>query len=132
MCNNSILISKIFNTGDVIELIPNRTVKKENLGDLCKYNLIIGCGLQCEESLPVVIVTDTAKIPVYNKYGNDVYYNQIKRNRYAFCLGYGNNNSDLPDGQFVVFNNLCLPSPTITPAFFKSSKKGKSRKEDDE
>ena len=122
-CDNTILISKIFNTGDAIELIPNRTIKKENLGDLCKYNMVIGCGLQCEESLPVVLVTDTAKIPIFNKVGNDVYYNQIKRNRYCWCMGYGSNNTLLPDGQFVIFNNLCLPSPTSAPAFFRKNRK---------
>lgn len=127
MCN-TILISKIFNDGDVIELFPNRIIKNENLGDLCKYNLIIGCGLQCEESLPVVLITENAKIPILNKFGNEVYYNQIKRNRYAFCLGYGDNNTLYPDGQFVIFNNLCLPSPTNS-AFMAKKQTSKNIKE---
>ena len=112
---NKILISKIKNTGTTIELIPNRQVKKENLGDLCLYQLILGCGLQCTDSLPVVIAIDNCdKIPLLNKVGNVVYFNQIRRNRYPYCMGYGNNNDKYANGQFVIFNNLCLPSPTNT------------------
>ena len=123
MCNcnnNNIYIHKIVNTGETIELVPNRDIKLENLGDMCYYNLILGCGLQCTESLPLIIGIADAKIPVLDKFGNTVYFNQIKRTRYRWCFSYGNRNELYTVGQFVVHNPLCLPSFVGTSNPFKT------------
>ena len=108
---DTILISK-FEEGDFdTVLVPNRTVKKANLGDRCTYYVIVGCGLKMSKSLPLFIKTDEGAVPILDKFGNRVFSNQL-RNRYRYCIGYGNNNDLYEKGQFILYNPLCLPSPT--------------------
>lgn len=107
-CNdNTIFITKIRETANKILLIPNREVKLANLGNLCNYKLIIGCGLKAENNVPVFISTDDGEIPLLSKYANDVYASQLKI-RYCYYIGYGNDNLLYDFGQFVIFQNLCL------------------------
>lgn len=126
MCNDTIFITKITTTSTGVVLIPNRTVLKNNLGNRCKYNLIIACGLSASASLPVFIQTDQGNIPVLDKYANIVYSNQLK-NRTRYCVGYGNDNVSVYElGQFVIFNRLCAGySSTVTAAAALASEKTK-------
>lgn len=126
MCNDTIFITKITTTATGVVLIPNRTVLKNNLGNRCKYNLIIACGLNASASLPVFIQTDQGNIPVLDKYANIVYSNQLK-NRTRYCVGYGNDNVAVYElGQFVIFNRLCAGySSTVTTAAALASEKTK-------
>ena len=126
MCNDTIFITKITTTSTGVVLIPNRTVLKNNLGNRCKYNLIIACGLNASASLPVFIQTDQGNIPVLDKYANIVYSNQLK-NRTRYCVGYGNDNVAVYElGQFVIFNRLCAGySSTVTTAAALASEKTK-------
>lgn len=106
---DTIFISKYEESNFDILLIPNRIIKKENLGDRCKYFLIIGCGLKCTINLPIFVETDDGKIPILDKYGNIVYANQLKT-RKRYCIGYGNNNNSYNNGQFILYDCLCLPA----------------------
>lgn len=126
MCNDTIFITKITTTSTGVVLIPNRTVLKNNLGNRCKYNLIIACGLNASASLPVFIQTDQGNIPVLDKYANIVYSNQLK-NRTRYCIGYGNDNVAVYSlGQFVIFNRLCAGyNSTVTTAVALASEKTK-------
>lgn len=126
MCNDTIFITKITTTATGVVLIPNRTVLKNNLGNRCKYNLIIACGLNASASLPVFIQTDQGNIPVLDKYANIVYSNQLK-NRTRYCIGYGNDNVAVYSlGQFVIFNRLCAGySSTVTTDAALASEKTK-------
>ena len=108
---DTIFISKIEEGDFDTVLVPNRVVKKANLGDRCKYFVVIGCGLQWTKSLPLFIKTDEGAVPLLDKYGNRVFSNQIT-NRKRYCIGYGNNNDLYEKGQFIMYDWLCLPSPT--------------------
>lgn len=116
MCNNTIFITNITTTSTGVVLIPNRQTLQANLGNLCKYNMIIACGLKSSESLPVFIQTNQGNIPVLDKFGNVVHSNQL-RNRCRYCIGYGNNNTSVYQlGQFTIFNNLCCAYSSVAPA----------------
>lgn len=126
-CNcNTITVSSATTTSTGVVLIPNRTITFDNLENLCKYNLIIACGVKATASLPVFIQTSTGNIPVLCKYGNQVYSNQLKK-RYRYCIGYGNKNSAYTFGQFVVFNSLYCACPT-TVAIVETNAKAKEIK----
>lgn len=108
---DTIFITKFEEKSCDILLKPNRKVKRENLGDRCKYFLIIGCGLRVSKNLPLFIETDDGNIPLLDKFGDIVYANQLST-RKRYCIGYGNNNNSYNVGQFIVYDNLCLASPS--------------------
>ena len=108
---DTIFITKFEEKSCDILLKPNRKVKRENLGDRCKYFLTIGCGLRVSKNLPLFIETDDGNIPLLDKFGDIVYANQLST-RKRYCIGYGNNNNSYNVGQFIVYNNLCLASPS--------------------
>lgn len=105
MCNN-IFITSLTTTDTGVILIPNRQIIQTNLGNRCKYDLIIACGLKATNNLPVFIQTSAGNVPLLDKYANIVYSNQLN-SRMKYCVGYGNQNTNYTLGQFVVFNNLC-------------------------
>lgn len=117
---DTIFITKFEEKSCDILLKPNRTIKRENLGDRCKYFLIIGCGLRTSKNLPLFVETDDGNIPLLDKYGDIVYANQLST-RKRYCLGYGNNNNSYNVGQFIVYDNLCLASPS-SQSNFKTAK----------
>lgn len=116
-CNcNTIQITSVTTTSTGVVLIPNRQITQANLTNLCRYNLIIACGVKATASLPVYIQTSAGNIPVLCKYGNQVYSNQLRK-RYKYCIGYGNENTSYTLGQFVIFNSLdCACPTTVTSA----------------
>ena len=108
---DTIFITKYTSTTCSVDLVPSRAVKLENLGDRCKYFLIIGCGLKTSKSAMIRITTDKGEVPLLDKFGNNVYSNQLST-RKRYVVGYGNNNQEYDKGQFILYENLCLPSPT--------------------
>ena len=113
MCNcNTIFITSLTTTTGVV-LIPNRQITQTNLTNAFKYNLIIACGLKATDSLPVFIQTSAGNVPLLDKFANPVFSNQLKT-RTKYCIGYGNQNSNYPLGQFVVMNNLCCSCGTAS------------------
>ena len=108
---DTIFITKFEEKSCDILLKPNRKVKRENLGDRCKYSLVIGCGLKVSKNLPLFVETDDGNVPLLDKFGDIVYANQLST-RKRYVLGYGNNNNSYNVGQFIVYNNLCLASPS--------------------
>lgn len=108
---NFIYVTSITTTGTGVILVPSRAIS--SLYNLLTTKLIIKCGLTATENLPVYIQTTLGNVPLLDKYGNNVYAHQL-RTRYAYCLGYGNENTLFDIGQFVVFNRLCSNTRTTT------------------
>lgn len=113
MCNNEILITSIVQSSTNIVLVPARQIPQANLTNLGNYVMRLACGLKASSALPVVLQTSAGNIPIYNKYGNTVYSNQLKT-RKNYCIGYGNGNTSNANGQFTIFNCIC--PGTITTA----------------
>lgn len=103
MCNTMFISSVTTNTTNVI-LIPNQEVK--TLTNTCNYRIIIACNVEATANLPVLIQTAAGNIPVLCKYGNTLYANQLRK-RTMYRIGYGNENTDYVDGQFVIQSNVC-------------------------
>ena len=95
----TIYVSNVEITDENIVLIPNRTIK--NLENCENYGLVLCCGANASQNLPVVIQTAIGNIPVLCKYGNQIYANQLNR-RVRYPIGYGNQNSIYTNGQFVI------------------------------
>ena len=98
---NTIYVSNVEITGDTVVLIPNREIK--NVENIANYGLVLCCGASVTQNLPVYIQTTLGNIPVLCKYGNEIYANQLNR-RVRYPLGYGNQNSNYPIGQFVILS----------------------------
>lgn len=104
--NSCIICSDLTTTGTGVVLIPNRTIK--NLVNLCNYRLICACNIpDATANLPVYIQTSIGNIPVICKYGNEVLANQINK-RVNYPIGYGNENTNYENGQFVILSCNCL------------------------
>lgn len=102
MNNRTIFINSVEQDTDVIVLIPNREIK--NLVNVENYRLIIACNVTSPTAnLPIVIQTELGQIPVLCKYGNNILANQLNK-RIAYCVGYGSENENYENGQFVLFN----------------------------
>lgn len=108
---NFIYITSITTTGTAVVLVPSQAIS--SLYNLLTTKLVIRCGLTATANLPVYIQTTLGNIPLLDKYGNNVFAHQL-RTRYAYCLGYGNENTAFTEGQFVVFNRLCGNTKTTT------------------
>ena len=106
--NNTIIVSNVETETNEIILIPNRPIK--TLFNLANYKLIIACNTpEATANYPVAIQVGENNIPLLCKYGNQVLANQLNR-RIPYCIGYGNQNEDYTNGQFILFNIRCLNS----------------------
>ena len=104
--NNTIICSNLTTGTDNVVLIPNQTIK--NLTNTGNYRLIIACNIpEATANYPVFIQVGNTNIPVLCKYGNEVLANQLNR-RANYPIGYGNQNPNYADGQFVILSCNCL------------------------
>lgn len=119
---NTIYCSNADTSGTEVVLIPNRTIK--NLENTKNYGLVICCGASATSNLPVYIQTGIGNIPVLCKYGNEVYANQLCR-RVRYPIGYGNQNPNYENGQFVITScsNISPRSTTTNAVATKNSSK---------
>ena len=101
----TMVISSVTTTSTGVVLIPNRTVK--NLVNTGNYRLIIACNVEATANLPVYIQTAIGNIPVLCKYGNEVIANMLNK-RVNYPIGYGNQNPNYTEGQFVILSCNCL------------------------
>lgn len=111
---NTIVCSKCEINNNMVVLIPNREIR--NVENTCNYRLIIACNINTPSSdLPLSIQVGTNDIPVLCKYGNQLYASQVKK-RVNYPIGYGNQNDNYSEGQFVILscNELC-PRKTEIP-----------------
>ena len=102
MCN-TMYISTVTTTETGVILVPNRAVN--TVVNASNYRLIIACNVEATANLPVFIQTTLGNIPVLCKYGNTLYANQLNKRR-MYCIGYGNENTNYEDGQFVIFSRV--------------------------
>ena len=102
---NTIYISSVTTIDTAVVLIPNRTVK--NVLNTGNYRLIIACNVEATSNLPVYIQTSTGNIPVLCKYGNEVIANMLNK-RVNYPIGFGNQNPNYTNGQFVILSCNCL------------------------
>lgn len=102
MCN-TMYISTVTTTDTGVILVPNRAVN--TVVNASNYRLIIACNVEATANLPVFIQTTLGNIPVLCKYGNTLYANQLNK-RKMYCIGYGNENTNYEDGQFVIFSRV--------------------------
>ena len=102
MCN-TMYISTVTTTDTGVILVPNRAVN--TVVNASNYRLIIACNVEATANLPVFIQTTLGNIPVLCKYGNTLYANQLDKRR-MYCIGYGNENTNYEDGQFVIFSRV--------------------------
>ena len=101
MCNTIICSNLTMGTNQVI-LIPNQAIK--NLTNTGNYRLIIACNIpDATANYPVFIQVGTNNIPVLCKYGNEILANQLNK-RVNYPIGYGSDNSNYTNGQFVILS----------------------------
>lgn len=103
MCNDNTIICSSLTTGtDNVVLIPNRPIKTVvNTGN---YRLVIACNIpEATSNFPVFIQVGANNVPVLCKYGNEILANQLNR-RISYPIGYGNQNSNYANGQFVILS----------------------------
>ena len=99
---NTIICSNLTTGTDNVVLIPNQTIK--NLSNTTIYRLVIACNIpDATANYPVFIQVGDINVPVLCKYGNEVYANQLNR-RVNYPIGFGNENSNYTDGQFVILS----------------------------
>jgi hypothetical protein len=101
----TIFISSVTTTDTGVILIPSKTIK--NLINTGNYRLIVACNVEATSNLPLFIQTSAGNIPVLCKYGNELLANQINK-RVNYPIGYGNQNTNYTNGQFVVLSCNCL------------------------
>ena len=102
---NTIYVSNVIMGDDNVVLVPNRAIKTlENTG--C-YRLVICCNATATANLPVFIQVNGVNIPVLCKYGNELLANQVNK-RVNYPIGYGNQNPNYTNGQFVILSCNCL------------------------
>lgn len=99
---NTIVCSNLTTGTDNVVLIPNQTIKTvSNTGN---YRLVIACNIpEATANYPVFIQVGTNNIPVLCKYGNEILANMLNR-RVSYPIGYGNQNSNYTNGQFVILS----------------------------
>lgn len=117
---NTMYISSVTTTDTGVILIPNREVK--NLINTGNYRLVIACNVEATSNLPVYIQTTLGNIPVLCKYSNQVLANMLNK-RVSYPIGYGNENPNYTDGQFVILSCNCLNPRGTESTTTVSSKK---------
>lgn len=119
---NTIVCSSATTTDTGVVLIPNRTVK--NLVNTGNYRLVIAFNVEATANLPLYIQTSLGNIPVLCKYGNELLANQVNK-RVNYPIGYGNQNTNYTEGQFVILSCNCLnPRGTETTTTTEGSGEG--------
>ena len=99
---NTIIVSNVTTGTDEVVLVPNQTIK--NLSNTGNYRLIIACNVpDATANYPVSIQVGENNIPLLCKYGNELLANQLNK-RVNYPLGYGNENSNYANGQFVILS----------------------------
>lgn len=121
---NTIICSNANTSGTEVVLIPNRTIK--NLENAKNYGLVISCGASANANLPVFIQTGIGNIPVLCKYGNTLYANQLNR-RIRYPIGYGNQNANYENGQFIITSCCNINQKSTTTG--EKAKNNAKRKE---
>ena len=109
MCN-TIYCSNATTTQTTVVLVPNRDIK--TITNCGTYRLIICCNANATSNLPVFIQINGVNIPVLCKAGNTMYSSQLQK-RVNYCIMYGNDNSNYPEGQIVVQNRVNAKAATI-------------------
>ena len=110
MNNNTIYVSNVINSSNMVVLVPNRAIKTlDNTG--C-YRLIICCNANATNNVPVYIQVNGVNIPVLCKAGNTMYSSMLQK-RVNYSIMYGNDNINYPLGQFVIQNRVCPKAATI-------------------
>ena len=100
--NNTIVCSNLTTGTDNVVLIPNQEIR--NLTNTGNYRLVIACNIpEPTANYPVFIQVGTNNIPVLCKYGNELLANQFNK-RVNYPIGYGNQNSNYANGQFVIMS----------------------------
>ena len=104
-CNTIVVSTTTTGTNEIV-LVPNTPIK--NVANLGMYRLIIAFNTpDATANYPVAIQVGENNIPLLCKYGNQVLANQLNK-RVPYVVGYGNQNSDYVNGQFIIFNTKCL------------------------
>ena len=104
-CNTIICSTCTVGINQVI-LVPNTPIK--TLVNAGNYRLIIACNINTPASnYPLAIQVGDNNIPVLCKYGNELLANQVNK-RVNYPIGYGNENTNYTNGQFVILNCNCL------------------------
>ena len=99
---NTIICSNLTTGTDNVVLIPNQAIK--TLYNTGNYRLVIACNIpEATANYPVFIQVGENNIPVLCKYGNEVLANQLNR-RVNYPIGYGNENTNYANGQFVIMS----------------------------
>lgn len=106
-CNcRTIICSNLTTDTNTIVLIPNQPIKNVINGG--NYRLILACNIpEATSNYPVAIQVGTNNIPLLCKYGNEILSNQLNR-RVNYPIGFGNENTNYANGQFVIFSCNCL------------------------
>ena len=107
---NTMYISNVINSDDMVVLVPNRDIK--TITNCGSYRLIICCNVSASANLPIYIQVNGVNIPVLCKAGNTMYANQLNK-RVNYSIMYGSDNENYSDGQFVVQNRVCPKSEQI-------------------
>ena len=107
---NTIYVSNVINSDDMIVLVPNRAIK--SLHNTGCYRLVICCNAVANANLPVTIQVNGVNIPVLCKAGNVVYSSQLKK-RVNYSIMYGSENPLYEEGQFVIQDRICPRANTI-------------------
>ena len=97
---NTIICSNLTTGTDNVVLIPNQEIK--NLTNTGNYRLVIACNIpDATANYPVFIQVGENNVPVLCKYGNEILANMLNR-RVNYPIGYGNENANYTNGQFVI------------------------------
>lgn len=105
-CNNTIICSNCQVSDNMVILIPNKNIK--NLENACTYKLVCACNINTPESnYPLAVKVGENSIPVLCKYANQLLANQINK-RTCYPIGYGNDNPNYKNGQFVILSCRCI------------------------
>jgi hypothetical protein len=103
----TMLITSATTTSTGVIFIPSETITEDDLVNLDKYRMILGCNVRPTANLPIYIQTATGLIPLFCRYAsNDIFPDQLRR-RYCYTVVYGNNNVFSSLGQFVLQNSVC-------------------------
>lgn len=109
--NNTIICSNISMGTDTVVLIPNQAIK--NLTNTGNYRLVLACNIpEATSNFPIALQVGTNQVPILCKYGNQLLANQVNR-RVNYPLGYGNQNPNYTNGQFVILS-CCNLNPRGT------------------
>lgn len=113
---DTILITGLTDNGTNIILIPNRAIINTNLANGEMYNLRLACGMRglASSTLPILIQTSSANIPLLDRFGNTVLPNQLFTRR-NYKVGFGRGNTTVyGSGQLVMQCNLCIGCTATT------------------